>query len=494
MAYSTPLFAHTGKSNGTSDPLWHHWHRHDGGCPSSHVFRGGGVGAMGGPVAIVGGGFSGTLMAINLLRYGASVALIERDGGRLARGMAYGTRNPAHLLNVRASNMSAFPDDAGHFLRWLGHGEGEVDQANRFVPRLTYGAYLRDLLDAAQRDAPDRLRIVAHEVLAIERRGGEVALRLDDGAMVEARAAVLALGHAAPGNMPLFEGLSSQVLIRNPWTADRREGMAGASDVLLVGTGLTAVDMALSLDRAGFTGRITAMSRRGLAPRAHAVSGPVVHPVAQPELRGSHLLRHVRMRAETVGWRHAIDELRPHTQRLWRHHDAAAQARFLRHLRPWWDVHRHRLAPEIAQRIAELCAEGRLEFMAGNLIAARPDGDAASVTWRRRFARAPETRRFERIILCTGPQADITRNPQDLLGQLLKDGLARPDVHRLGLDVDHLCHLRNAHGQAQPGLFAIGPMTKGEAWEIVAVPDIRRQVWDLARFLTHSHWVGGEGL
>jgi len=447
------------------------------------------------PIAIIGGGFSGTLMAINLLRYGAGVVLIERDGERLARGMAYGTQNPEHLLNVRASNMSAFPDDAGHFLRWLGEGDlGEVDQANRFVPRLTYGAYLRDLLEAARRDAPDRLRIVTHEVTGVEPREGGVCLRLDDGARIEALAAVLALGHGAPADMPLFDGLSSQVLIRNPWMADRSAGLAGVSDVLLVGTGLTAVDMALSLDRAGFAGRITAISRRGLAPRAHATTGPRVEPVDQPAWRGSQLLRHVRQRAEVTGWRHAVDELRPHTQRLWRGHDAVAQARFLRHLRPWWDVHRHRLAPEIAQRIARLCAEGRLEFIAGNLVSADQDGDAARVTWRRRFAHAPETRRFDRIILCTGPQADITRDPQPLLGQLLKDGLARPDVHRLGLDVDHLCHLRNAQGQAQPGIFAIGPMTKGEAWEIIAVPDIRRQVWDLARFLTHAHWVGGEGL
>lgn len=447
-------------------------------------------------VAIVGGGFSGTLLAINLLRHGARVVLIERDGERLARGAAYGTRDPAHLLNVRASNMGAFPDDPGHFLRWLGLGPGlglgadTGDQANRFVSRLTYGAYLRDLLATAGREAAGQLRIIVGVAQCVERHQGGVSLRLGDGGVVESDALVLATGNAAPADMPLFSSLSSQVVVRNPWA----DALSDAREVLLVGTGLTAVDWTLSLGRAGFAGRITAISRRGLVPRAHALTGPLVDPVAQPETRGSHLLRHVRQRSEAVGWRHAVDELRPHTQRLWRSHDAAAQARFLRHLRPWWDVHRHRLAPEVAQRIAQLQAEGRLECLAGSLISACPDGDGAQVTWRRRHASGQETRRFDRIILCTGPQADITRNPQPLLGQLLANGLARPDAHHLGLDVDHQCHLRNTLGQSQSGLFAIGPMTKGEAWEIVAVPDIRRQVWDLARFLTNSHWVGGEGL
>lgn len=447
-------------------------------------------------VAIVGGGFSGTLLAINLLRHGAKVVLIERDGERLARGMAYGTRDPAHLLNVRASNMGAFPDDPGHFLRWLELGRGlepgadTGDQANRFVPRLTYGAYLHDLLAVAGREASGQLHIVKGEAVAMERRGGGLSLRLDDGRVVESDVLVLATGNAAPADMPLFSDLSSQVLLRNPWVGD----VGDAREVLLVGTGLTAVDWILSLDRGGFAGRITAISRRGLVPRAHALVGPNAALVSQPEARGSHLLRHVRRRSEALGWRHAVDELRPHTQRLWRVHDAAAQARFLRHLRPWWDVHRHRLAPEVAQRVAQLQAEGRLECLVGSLISAHPDGDAALVTWRRRHTQVQESRRFDRIILCTGPQADITCDPQPLLGQLLANGLARPDAHRLGLDVDHQCHLRNTLGQSQSGLFAIGPMTKGEAWEIVAVPDIRRQVWDLARFLTDSHWVGGEGL
>jgi uncharacterized NAD(P)/FAD-binding protein YdhS len=183
----------------------------------------------------------------------------------------------------------------------------------------------------------------------------------------------------------------------------------------------------------------------------------------------------------------------PHTQSLWRLHDARAQARFLRHLRPWWDVHRHRLAPPVAERIAGLQAEGRLSFVAGRLLSARQDQGLAQITWRPRGARGAG-HAVGRVIVCTGPEADPLRCDHALLGSLLAAGQARPDVHRLGLDVDHVGHVRDAAGRAQDRLFAIGPITKGEAWEIIAVPDIRRQAWDLARFLTHSHWVGGEGL
>jgi uncharacterized NAD(P)/FAD-binding protein YdhS len=229
-------------------------------------------------------------------------------------------------------------------------------------------------------------------------------------------------------------------------------------------------------------------------PRAHAEEGPHVTPVSRPAERGSWLLHHVRGRARQVGWRHAVDELRPHTQALWRLHDAAGQARFLRHLRPWWDVHRHRLAPAVASHVARLMAEGRLTIAAGRIEQAREEDGRAIVAWRERHTGEHRTTTVDRVILCTGPEGDITRCDEALLGKLLARGLARGDGHRLGLDVDHRARLIGADGRCHEALFAVGPMTKGAEWEIVAVPDIRRQVWTLARALTNTQWVGGEGL
>ena len=444
------------------------------------------------PVAVIGAGFSGTLLAVNLLRLGASVVLIERDSAHLAKGLAYGTKRAEHLLNVRAANMSAYPDDAGHFLRWMGFDT--ADQANRFVPRLTYGHYLHDQLLAAMTAAPSRIRIENREALGLRDEDGGVTITLAGGDTVRAEAAVLALGNAPPPPIPPFAGLPAARYFADPWQPSVTEGLEAVGHLLLLGTGLTAIDIILSLDNAGYRGRITALSRRGLIPRAHADSGPVVGAIACPEARGSRLIAHVRARAGTIGWRAAVDELRPHTQSLWRRHDIAAQRRFLRHLRLWWDVHRHRLAPQAAARIAALQAEGRLGFIAGRPAGVDDEGGRCRVRLRRRGASSEEVLPVDRIINCAGPDGDITAATQPLLRELIATGRIRADVHHLGLDVDHTGRVRRADNQPQPRLFAVGPMTKGEAWEIIAVPDIRRQVWHLARLLTASHWVGGEGL
>lgn len=444
------------------------------------------------PIAVVGAGFSGTLLAVNLARRGARVVLVERDHRRLARGLAFGTSEPDHLLNVRASNMSAYPEDPGHFLRWMGYAG--TAQVNRFVPRLTYGYYLREQLLDLLASAPGRIAVKQQEAVGIGQLDGAAVLHLDSGETIRCKAVVLALGNLAPAGLPVLGGIAPPVLIDNPWSAQVAANLDGAEHVLLVGTGLTAVDVVLSLDRAGYRGRITALSRRGLAPHAHAAQGPAPGHVPRPEVRGSWLLRHVRQRAAQVGWREAVDELRPHTQSLWRLHDTAAQARFLRHLRPWWDIHRHRLAPPVAERIATLRAQGRLRVQAGRLLAVQMREGRAEVTWRPRGGHEARQMSADRIIICTGPEGDLRRCDHPLLSTLLAQGHVRGDAHQLGLDVDRNGRVINRDGVPQEQLYAVGPITKGEAWEVIAVPDIRRQVWELARYLTHSHWVGGEGL
>lgn len=444
------------------------------------------------PIAIIGGGFSGTLLAINLMRYGVKVVLIERSSAQLAKGVAFGTRRPEHLLNVRAANMSAFPDDARHFLRWMNFAEGE--EANRFVPRLTYGTYLRDLLVQALAKAGPDARIVDGEACSIEFGQATADVHLADGETVHCRAAILALGNFPPAPHPVFEDLPPALYAADPWERGAVEGLADLDEVLVVGSGLTAADVVLSLESSGFAGRVTVLSRRGLKPLAHAESGPVVTPVPDPDLRGTDLIREIRRRAREIGWRAAVDALRPHTQNIWRRHSSAAQASFLRHLRPYWDIHRHRLAPSVAARLTAMEEAGRLRYIAGKLTGAQEAHGGAAVTYRPRGQERLETLAVDRVFNCAGPDGNLTRIEAPILAQLLAAGRIRSDAHRLGVDVDHLGRVRDAAGAVQDALLAVGPITKGEAWEIVAVPDIRRQVWGLARFLADEHWVGGEGL
>jgi uncharacterized NAD(P)/FAD-binding protein YdhS len=444
------------------------------------------------PIAIVGGGFSGTLLAINLLRYGVKVTLIERSAAQLAKGVAFGTRSPEHLLNVRAANMSAFPDDAGHFLRWMDFSAS--DEANRFVPRLTYGVYLRELLVEALAKAGNTAQIVDGEACSVDFSDGIARVRLTDGDVLECRSVVLALGNFPPVPHPVLEALPAALYRPDPWDAAAVRGLAGLDHVLVVGSGLTAADVVLSLESEGFKGKITVLSRRGLKPHAHAERGPVVTPISDPDKRGSQLVREVRRRAAEVGWRAAVDALRPHTQNIWRRHSARAQASFLRHLRPYWDIHRHRLAPSVAQRLDDLEASGRLRYVAGKMGQAEALGSRAVVSYRPRGGDGIELLEVDRIYNCAGPDCDLSRVDAPIVRDLLAQGRVRGDTHALGLDVDHLGRVRDAEGAVQDDLLAVGPITKGEAWEIVAVPDIRRQVWGLARFLADEHWVGGEGL
>ncbi|MES2988984.1 MAG: FAD/NAD(P)-binding protein [Pseudomonadota bacterium] len=444
-------------------------------------------------VAIIGAGFSGTLQAINLLRHdGPRATLIER-APVAGTGLAYGAAHPSHVLNVRAANMSAFPDDPSHFVRWL-EARGVADAPAAFIPRVTYGEYLRELLEAALRDPSGRLTLVRGEVEDLE-FANDVKVRMRDRT-VEADAAVLAVGNLPPHDPPGLdpEKLSASRYKGDPWQASVPENLADTDTVLIIGTGLTMVDVVLLLDARGFKGRIVALSRRGLLPRSHAPGSAWDKIVERPASTASQLLHGVRERGEAIGWRNAVDELRPFTQAMWGNATDAERGRFLRHLRPWWDVHRHRLAPEVYARLMAVADRGQLEVIAGKTMGFNEQPDGIHVSFRRRGSNETEALLAQRIVNCTGPLGDLARTEEPLLQKLAASGHIRPDAAHLGIDVDNQGQTIAADGSPNGNLYALGPMTRGAFWEIVAVPDIRNQTWNVARRLSNAHWVGGEGL
>ncbi|MEC3911411.1 FAD/NAD(P)-binding protein [Sphingobium sp. CR2-8] len=444
-------------------------------------------------VAIIGGGFSGVLLAINLLRHGSvRVTLVERRPDRLGRGLAYGAAQADHILNVRAANMSALPDQPGHFVEWL-TSQG-LGQEGSFATRRDYGAYLCAMLDAARAAAGDRFHVISDEAidLVVAQDGAFVALQ--SGYTLVADVAVIAPGNLPPHDLPAFAALDNPAYVNNPWAADIATGLGPQDSVLLLGSGLTAVDCALSLDSAGFQGKIIALSRRGLMPQAHAPAQPYAVRNERPVGSASALIRAVRERAAQIGWRNAVDELRPFTPDMWRAASPDERSRFLRHLRPYWDVHRHRLAPQVAARLDTLRTQGRLEVRAAKVSTAIPHGDGLAIGLRPRGASDSETITVARVINCTGPLGDLRRVTDALLRNLSDRGDIRADPLAIGIDVDRQCRAIAADGEAQERLYVVGPMTRGAHWEIVAVPDIRRQVWTLARQITSAHWVEAEGL
>ena len=442
---------------------------------------------------IIGGGFSGTLLAINLLRHGSlKVTIIERRSDHVGRGLAYGAAQEGHILNVRAGNMSALPDQPDHFVEWL--QRKRLGRDSSFASRRDYGAYLCALLAESGEQAQGKLAIVTDEAIDLFQHDHGVRVALATGNSVEADMAALAPGNLPPHDLPAFAAVENRAYVNDPWAADIAEGLGPEDQLLLLGSGLTAIDCAITLDNAGFGGRIIALSRRGLAPHVHRPLEPFVARSERPTDRLSALVNKVKLRSADIGWRNAVDELRPFIQDMWRAADAEERSRFLRHLRPYWDVHRHRIAPKVEARLAHMRADGRWEVRAGKVTKASADGAAIAVQFRARGQREIETLRVARVINCTGPLADLRKTGDTLLQHLAERGDIRPDPLSIGIDVDRQCHAISSNGTAQQRLFVVGPMTRGAHWEIVAVPDIRRQVWALARKITGAHWIEAEGL
>lgn len=432
------------------------------------------------PVAIVGGGASGTILAAQLARRGIRSALID-GSGRMGRGVAYSTTEDAHLLNVRAEGMSALAGDPDHFATWFRQRGGDK---RGFAQRRLFADYLGELLEEAVTEGNTEL--IHSTAIRAERNGGW-RIELDDGQALNANALVLAIGNQEPAPLRAFTDAGSHY-IANPWGSQARAAVRDLAEsggaALLVGTGLTMVDLVLSLEAAGHDGRVVAISRRGQMPRSHADFEPVPVDLGElPEGSLRELSRWLRRRAAEVGWRAAIDSLRPHSHPLWQRLSPQQQRRFLRHARPWWDVHRHRIAPEVAQIIARLIADGFLEVAAGRIVSASGRDGAIDVTIRRRGAEADRTERFAYVFNCTGPLQAINRTRDPMLRTLLDAGEVRPDELEMGIDVDD-----RSRAEGSDRLWALGPLTKGRYWEIVAVPDIREQAAavaeDIARELS----------
>jgi uncharacterized NAD(P)/FAD-binding protein YdhS len=440
-------------------------------------------------IAVIGAGFSGVMTALHLLRQPepVKVVLIERRSP-IGLGAAYATDDPAHRLNVRAGNMSAWPDRPSDFVDWLANQGLDVGPGG-FATRGDYGRYLQSLLTALASgpDAAGRLVITPDEITAITLVGQGWSLTCGMGRTFTADAVVLALGNPPPGPLETVgsELTRSDVYVADPWRWDSRRLAAGEGPILLLGSGLTMIDAALSLARAAPGRPLVALSRRGLTPREHlgAPPSPLPAPPAA-SLSPVEALAWLRTTAEREGWRTAIDALRPATQALWRGWSLKQRAAFLRHARAFWDVHRHRLSPQVAAQVTRMRAEGGLRVLAGRLERADLlEGGRVGVIWRPRGEAQTWRLEADLVINCTGPSTDVERSTEPLITALAEQGLIRADPLRLGLDLDADHRAIDAEGRTHATLFAVGPITRGALWEINAVPDIRVQAAEVATHL-----------
>jgi len=440
-------------------------------------------------VAVIGGGASGALAALALLgRPSGPDVIVVEPRATLGHGVAYSTSDQAHRLNVAAGMMSAFPARPDHFVEW-GAERLPSFTAFSFAPRALYGTYLTDTLHDA---ANGRLVHVQASATSVRREGDGFAVQLDRGGSLRADHVVLALGHASAASLPVLEsGLGGDhAYAADPW-ADEALRTLPRGTALLVGSGLTAVDVALSLADRDPAASIIALSRNGLRPLDHRSGGAAESPPVVSALRPKTALGLLRaVRAEVAlaasqdgDWRDVVNRLRPTTQQIWQSLPAREKLRFQRRLARFWEVHRHRMAPEVAARIAELEQEGRLRFVAGRVCSAERRGDRIEVVAELRGGHRIELA-TDAVVNCTGTQAGIRQHP--LLARLESAGLCAPGPLGLGVATDGSGRVLDRSGRAI-GIYTLGPLRRGELWETTAVPEIRTQAFALAEHIAASY-------
>lgn len=435
-------------------------------------------------VAVIGGGAAGVLTAVALL--GApvhDVVLVDPSPGR---GLAYGPAEPYHLLNSPARAMSAYEGEPTHFLEWC-QGIDPAGGPGDFMSRASYGDYLSETLGVEEATSLGRLTLLRSRATGIARHPGRgMVVTTASGERVHADHVVLALGQGRARRLSVMEPVRDDPrYIEDPWAPGAFDRVPSGEPVLLVGTGLTAIDAAFSLAERGVADPLVAVSRHGLLPRAHTRgAAEAVRGLAAPEPTASlaELTRRVRTLAASVSdWRAVVDLMRPSVDRYWRALGDSGRERFVRHLARYWEIHRHRMAPAVAERVERMRESGALRIEAGSVRSVAVAPDALSV-------RLNGSRRFGAIVNCTGRDR-LTATSDPLITGLLADGLAAPGPSGNGFDVAPDGAVLDATGHPHSALWTVGPPRYGHLWETTAVPEIRYQATVLA-----DHLVTGASL
>ncbi len=467
---------------------------------------------------VIGGGASATMLLSALTRAGG---LRAADGGRgrivvvdpaadPGPGVPYRTPEPWHRMNVRARELSVDPADPDHFVRWLaaeghagGHppgldggrgvGPGPLD----FVPRRVFGRYLSDVWAAA--GAPQAGHDVVHlrdRAVAVRRVAGTVEVALGSGASVVGQHVVIAAGlpPTGPTRFAVAAEVPDGVVVGDPWASGALErvgpptGASGEGRAVLVGTGLTAVDVALTLCGLGW--EVTAVSPVGSFPARHVdepmpAQRPLPPPPEPPTASAvTHWVR-TACRREPEGWQAALDLVRHEITGVWTQMTWDDRRRLARHAGAVWQTHRHRVAPEVADRLDGLCEAGQVRVERGwvRAVEGATSGAVVVVTDRRDGALGPARRlSADLVVNCAGPPG-VADLGDPLVASLLADGAGRVDPLGLGLEVSDDGALVGADGSPAGELWLLGAMRRGTQLESTAVPDLRVQATRLAERL-----------
>ena len=449
-------------------------------------------------IAIVGGGFAGAAVAYHLAHgHAGARILVFEPRPHLGKGLPYDTRDSAHRINIAAGKMSLLPGDEGHFARWLAEANAISDDpgaigtdGNLYPRREVFGHYAADQLAASL--AEGRVVHVRDRVIRMAREAGKWALVGESGREEKADIAVLATTHPAPMVPAVLESAlgGDPRLIPDSCAEGALSGVAADARVLIVGTGLTMADVVASLDAGGHRGKITAISRRGLLSRGHIPQqSPAFGSFADRRQTALSLLRDIRATIaaaadQGVSWHAVIEAVRAQGQTLWPDLGVAEQRRIVRHLRPYWDVHRFRVAPQIAQVLERRLRNGSLEAFAASLRGATAGPRSIEVEFKRRGRPATEPLSCDAVVVTTGPAHHLSIATQPHLASLARAGIIQADRVGLGIACDRQGRTIDRDGLPVASFFIAGPLARGTVGELMGVPEVAE----------HAQFIAGQVL
>ena len=455
-------------------------------------------------VVIIGGGFCGVLTMINLIEksMGKTSITIINKGYPLARGVAYKTYSDKHLLNVEARNMSAFPDKPDHFVEWcLLQKDLEVsteDLPFTYMPRNMYGRYIEEMFNNSVKNIPEHLsiNILEDEAIDIDKLDQNYVVKTASGKKIIADKIVLATGNCepCPPSIPNAAVLKSKNYFSNPWCEKAVLNLNDSDTTLIIGTGLTMVDVIIGLRENNFKGKIISLSPHGYNILPHRKLPPqqyILDELTPPydlETLFKLFYRHIRaarklgLPGETV-----VDAIRARTQEIWQQLSLSDKKKFMTHLRHLWGVARHRLPAHVHQEIQQMIKDENLRVIAGRIKNITENENGIEVKIQKRKDQSELILNVSRIINCTGPETDICKQKSPLFDSLIKKGFICSDNMNLGVDANANGQVRDKNQLFSKQIFAIGSLLKGMLWESTAIPELRLQAATVAELIVKDN-------
>lgn len=418
-------------------------------------------------IGIVGGGASGTLAALHCkktLNENIQILIFE-PSEKLGRGNAYAHHYDDYILNVPVNNMSVFPDHPDDFEKWILQFKPEIAQSRDwpFVPRYYFGLYLDDHLSKMPHD---HLQHIRTKVSKIDMLGRQYQLRLANHKSFLCDYLILATGyeHEPPfPHRPCLKNLTHRVFSSENYHHTPLSQFSGR--VLILGTGLTGIDVWRKLKQNEGL-KITFFSRRGFLPLEQDLSTPrIKFPTlfGMSPLQILQVLRAIQSNHE-LSWVTIANHVRPQAQKIWTCWTEAEKKQFLKYLKPYWEVIRHRMPSSVFADLQKDLCEKRAEVKAGKMQKIQLDHEHFNIEYIDRKSNTKQTFQANYIIYANGLP-----------------------INQALLDTEHflpglsLCPYGMGYvNQSAPRLWVIGPASKGMFWENVAIPDIREQAKQIA--------------